>query len=240
MGFDGALGWTLRIYKDEDDLNRAIARLMADEIERQIAARGLAVVLFDSDPELAGGYGLLSELEIAWTRVIGFQLAEWRVVGGDDRRAGRKMLLDRLVRRVAMAEFHSLRGEAANPEAVCSNYEALLSARCDALAPLVPLVVIRVDSDGRRGSPPLPETVADMALLKGPLKGPMTPVAGHRSKIEIVSGEESIGLTWRSLLNFERIALIGDLREAGVAISRLAPGDETITGDGPFRDTYSR
>jgi hypothetical protein len=210
----------LHIYKDKDDLNRAIARLMADEIERQIAARGLAVVLFDSDPELAGGYGLLSEMEIAWTRVIGFQLAEWRVVGGDDRCAGRKMLLDRLVRRVAMAEFHSLRGEAANPEAVCSNYEALLSARCDALAPLVPLVVIRVDSDGRRGSPPLPETVADMALLKGS----MTPVAGHRSKIEIVSGEESIGLTWRSLLNFERIVLKGDLREAGVAISRLAPG----------------
>lgn len=236
MGFDGALGWTLHIYKDKDDLNRAIARLMADEIERQIAARGLAVVLFDSDPELAGGYGLLSEMEIAWTRVIGFQLAEWRVVGGDDRCAGRKMLLDRLVRRVAMAEFHSLRGEAANPEAVCSNYEALLSARCDALAPLVPLVVIRVDSDGRRGSPPLPETVADMALLKGS----MTPVAGHRSKIEIVSGEESIGLTWRSLLNFERIVLKGDLREPGVAISRLAPGDETITGDGPSRDTYSR
>lgn len=209
---------------------------MADEIERQIAARGLAVVLFDSDPELAGGYGLLSEMEIAWTRVIGFQLAEWRVVGGDDRRAGQKILLDQLVRRVAMAEFHSLRGEAANPEAVCSNYEALLSARCDALAPLVPLVVIRVDSNGRRGSPPLPETVADMALLKGP----MTPVAGHRSKIEIVSGEESIGLTWRSLLNFERIVLKGDLRVAGVAISRLAPGDETITGDGPSRDTYSR
>src|SRR5262249_30248371 len=41
----------------------------------------------------------------------------------------RRFLLDRLVKRVPMAEFHGLRGEAANPEAVCVNYTALLKSR---------------------------------------------------------------------------------------------------------------
>jgi 6-phosphogluconolactonase/glucosamine-6-phosphate isomerase/deaminase len=122
------------IYNDSESLNRSIARLVAGGIERLVAARGVAVVLFDSDPELADSYALLGEMELPWTRVVGFQLAEWCGVDEDDPRAGRRRLLDDLVRRVAMAEFHSLRGDAANLPAVCTNYGELLYREVVSLA----------------------------------------------------------------------------------------------------------
>lgn len=99
-------------------------------MRRLIAERGRAIGIFSVDIAQAE---LLRELVnaegIEWMRVIGFHGFE--LLGADEAapHSQRKFLFDRLVRRVPMVEFHGLRGEAANPEAVCANYAELLKTR---------------------------------------------------------------------------------------------------------------
>jgi glucosamine-6-phosphate deaminase len=108
----------------------AAAAAVAAEMRRLIAERGRAIGVFSSAPSQSE---FLDELvkaeEIEWTRVIGFQLDERLGADEDAPQSHRRFLIDRLVRRVPMAEFHGLRGEAANTEAVCANYAALLKSR---------------------------------------------------------------------------------------------------------------
>ena len=99
-------------------------------MRRLIAERGRAIGIFSVEIAQAE---LLRELVnadgIDWTRVIGFHGFE--LLGADENapHSQRKFLFDHLVRRVPMVEFHGLRGEAANPEAVCANYAELLKTR---------------------------------------------------------------------------------------------------------------
>ncbi|MGH9847204.1 MAG: hypothetical protein ACREEM_51565, partial [Blastocatellia bacterium] len=92
-----------------------------------------AVGLFASGPNREAQSEFLDCLVetagIEWTRVIGFQLEEYVGLDEDAPQSSRRFLLDRLVTRVPMAEFHGIRGEAANPAAVCENYAALLRSR---------------------------------------------------------------------------------------------------------------
>lgn len=103
---------------------------IAAEIRQLIARLGRAVGVFDSAPSLGEIFDELANTAgIEWTRVIGFHLDEVLGVKEDSPESSRNFLLARLVRRIPMAEFHGLRGEAANPEAVCVNYTALLKSR---------------------------------------------------------------------------------------------------------------
>jgi glucosamine-6-phosphate deaminase len=108
----------------------AAAAAVAAETRRIITERGRVIGVFSSAPSQSEFLDELVRAEgIEWTRVIGFHLDE--LVGADEEapQSHRRFLIDRLVKRVPMAEFHSLRGEAANPEAVCANYAALLKSR---------------------------------------------------------------------------------------------------------------
>lgn len=158
-------------------------RIIADSIDLLIRSRGVAVLMLDSSPVLAGLYSrLCAEEDVAWTRVIGFQLSEWRGRAEGDPGSGRRMLLDSLVCRVPMAEFHGLRGEAANPAAVCANYRSLLETRRPDLA------IVALRADGRVGTPPIVE-------------------AGGR----VVCRSDSIGITFDSLVECGRIfAVVGE------------------------------
>ncbi|QQS45114.1 MAG: hypothetical protein IPM66_14200 [Acidobacteriota bacterium] len=115
----------LRICETADQVSEAAVSAIAFEIRRLVGASGRAIGIFDGNEGLRDLFGALSERgDIPWTRVIGLQLAE--IKGADSRR---RVLIDNLVGRVPMAEFHGIRGEAANPEAVRRNYEALLDSR---------------------------------------------------------------------------------------------------------------
>lgn len=105
----------------------AAAEAIAAEIRRLIAERGLAVGIFSAEAELLDQLAVAEAVE--WTRVIGFHTFELLGADEDTPQSQRKILLDHLVRRVPLAEFHGLRGEAANPDAVCTNYAALLKTR---------------------------------------------------------------------------------------------------------------
>jgi glucosamine-6-phosphate deaminase len=120
----------IRIYESRQQAGAAAAIAVAAEIRRLIAARGRAIGIFASAPSQNEFLDELVNAEgIQWTRVVGFHLDEYLGMEEDAPQSFRKYLLDRLVMRVPMAEFHGLRGEAANPEAVCANYAANLKSR---------------------------------------------------------------------------------------------------------------
>jgi len=122
------------VFESRQQMGKAAAAEVAAEIRRLISERGRAIGVFASAPSQSEFLDELvkaeaADLQIEWTRVIGFHLDEH--LGADENapQSHRRFLINRLVRRVPMAEFHGLRGEAANPEAVCANYAALLKSR---------------------------------------------------------------------------------------------------------------
>ncbi|MGH9844414.1 MAG: 6-phosphogluconolactonase, partial [Blastocatellia bacterium] len=142
------------VYQSSRQMALAAAAAVTAEVRRLIAERGRAVGLFASGPNREAQSEFLDCLVetagIEWTRVIGFQLEEYVGLDEDAPQSFRRLLLDRLVRRVPMAEFHAIRGEAANPAAVCENYAALLRTRPPDFA------VLGIGEDGRLGAVGLP------------------------------------------------------------------------------------
>jgi hypothetical protein len=184
-----------------------LARLIAIEIECLIAQKGVAVLVLDGAPALAGVYRQLSAAALPWTRVIVFQLAEWRGRTEDDPQAGRYLLHEALICRVPIAEFHGLRGEAANPVAVAANYEARWRSRRPALA------VISLDAAGVPGWPPVLRP--DPRLNESP------------GMVEV--GSSALGLTCAALRECEQLFLVGQdhrgLFESSRTRSFVLPAD---------------
>ena len=173
--------------RDGRDLSQEVARRVAGEMKRVIGARGLVVLVLDGSPALAECYRRLVEEDLAWTRVVALQLSEWRGKTAEDVGSGRRLLHETLVRRVPMAEFHSLRGEAANPVAVCANYERLIVRRRPDLA------VVSTGEDGEVGMPPI--FVDGLDVRPG----------GGR----VGFSDDSLGLTLGALLECEVVVAVG-------------------------------
>ncbi len=120
----------IHVFESRPQMGKAAARALSAEMCRLIAERGRAIGVFASAPSQNEFLdALVEEPGIEWTRVVGFHLDEYLGMGEDAPQSFRKFLIDRLVQRVPMAEFHGLRGEATNPEAVCANYAAMLKSR---------------------------------------------------------------------------------------------------------------
>lgn len=118
------------VYESRPDTGAAAVIAVAAEIRRLISEKGRAIGIFASGLSQNEFLNALVHADgIEWMRVIGFHLNEYLGAKEDDPQSLRKYLLDRLVLRVPMVEFHGLRGEAANPEAVCANYADLLKSR---------------------------------------------------------------------------------------------------------------
>jgi glucosamine-6-phosphate deaminase len=118
------------VFESKRQAETAVATAAAAEMRRLISSLGRAIGIFDAGPSQGAILDDLVKAEgIEWTRVIGFHLNELLGTGEDAAQSHRRFLIDRLVKRVPMAEFHGLRGEAANPQAVCVNYATLLKSR---------------------------------------------------------------------------------------------------------------
>lgn len=134
------------VYASIQQTNAAAAYAVANEIRRLIYERGRAVGVFSaslSQVEILDQ--LAKDQTIQWTRVIGFHTDEFVGVNQDAPQSSRSFLINRLVKRVPMAEFQGLRGEAANPNAVCENYAALLESRPPDFA------LLAIGDDGQLG-----------------------------------------------------------------------------------------
>jgi glucosamine-6-phosphate deaminase len=117
------------VYDSRSSMGAAAAEVVAGEIRRLIEARGQAVGIFASAPSqnefLAA---LVATPLLDWSRVVGFHLDEY--LGMNDRapQSFRRFLIDRLVSKVALSEFHGLQGDSEDGAAESERYSRLLAA----------------------------------------------------------------------------------------------------------------
>lgn len=127
----------LYVYESRQGALQAAAQAVAAEMRRLIATQGRASGIFTALPSQQEFLSALAIAEgINWTRVIGFHLAEYWGVEEEAPQSLRRVLLEQLVKRVPIVEFHGLRGEASNAQAVCANYAKLLQSRSPDFATL--------------------------------------------------------------------------------------------------------
>lgn len=115
------------VYENRQAMGKAAASVIAAEIRRAIQERGRAVVILASAPSQNEFLAELSEApDIDWSRVTAFHLDEY--LGMDDRapQSFRRFLIDRLVNKVGVGEFHGLRGEAPDAAQEATSYAELL------------------------------------------------------------------------------------------------------------------
>jgi glucosamine-6-phosphate deaminase len=115
------------VYESRGRMGKAAASVIAAEIRRAIQERGRAVVIFASAPSQNEFLANLVEAQgIDWSRVTAFHLDEY--LGMDDAapQSFRRFLIDRLVNKVTLGEFHGLRGDAADGSAEANRYAELL------------------------------------------------------------------------------------------------------------------
>lgn len=117
----------VHVYETRAQMGAAAAQSVAAEIRQLIQTRGRAIGFFASAPsqnEMLAA--LVAAPDIEWTSVIAFHLDEYIGLDEEAPASFRRYLIERLIKRVPVAEFHGLRGEAANPAAVAKNYANLL------------------------------------------------------------------------------------------------------------------
>lgn len=155
---------TLHAYASLAQAELAAAQAVTAEMRRLIAAQGRAAVIFASSLSATFFDELVQAESVEWTRVIAFHTDERIGLAEDAPQSARKHLIEHLVSRVPIAEFHGLRGEAANPNAVCENYAAMLNSRTPDLA------VLTVGRKGRLGfiDPHIPNEPAPVKIVSEP------------------------------------------------------------------------
>jgi glucosamine-6-phosphate deaminase len=116
------------VYDTRAKMGAAAAGAVAAELRRLIEAQGRASAIFASAPSQNEFLAALASAPgVDWSRVVGFHLDEY--LGMDERapQSFRRFLVDRLVGKVPLKEFHGLRGEAADGAAECARYAQLLA-----------------------------------------------------------------------------------------------------------------
>jgi glucosamine-6-phosphate deaminase len=101
------------VYESRAKMGEAAASVIAAEIRRAIQDRGKAVVILASAPSQNEFLANLAQTpDIDWSRVTAFHLDEY--LGMDDQapQSFRRFLIDRLVNKVPLGQFHGLRGDA--------------------------------------------------------------------------------------------------------------------------------
>jgi glucosamine-6-phosphate deaminase len=115
------------VYESRAKMGDAAAAVIAAEIRRAIRDRGEAVIILASAPSQNEFLAALAEApDLDWPRVTAFHLDEY--LGMDDRapQSFRRFLIDRLVHKVPLGQFHGLRGDAPDGAAEAKRYAELL------------------------------------------------------------------------------------------------------------------
>jgi glucosamine-6-phosphate deaminase len=115
------------VSPDRAALGRAAAAAVADHLKRAVARDGRAAAIFASAPsqdELLGA--LRADGAIPWDRITAFHLDEYVGLPAGHPASFRRFLADRLFAHVPVRAFHGLAGDAADAEAECARYAALL------------------------------------------------------------------------------------------------------------------
>jgi len=115
------------VYESRPQMGQAAAAVIAAEIRRAIEERGRAVVILASAPSQNEFLASLAETaDIDWSRVTAFHLDEYLGMDAQAPQSFRKFLIDRLVNKVQLGQFHGLGGEAPDGPAEAKRYAKLL------------------------------------------------------------------------------------------------------------------
>jgi len=115
------------VYESRPKMGQAAASVIAAEIRSAIQDRGRAVVILASAPSQNEFLASLAEApEIDWSRVVAFHLDEYLGMDAQAPQSFRRFLIDRLVDKVPLGEFHGLRGDAPDGAAEAKRYAELL------------------------------------------------------------------------------------------------------------------
>src|SRR6185369_14345614 len=115
------------VYESRPKMGQAAASVIAADIRRAIEERGRAVVILASAPSQNEFLASLAEApDIDWARVTAFHLDEYLGMDDQAEQSFRKFLIDRLVDKVPLGQFHGLRGEAPDGTAEAKRYAQLL------------------------------------------------------------------------------------------------------------------
>ncbi|MEN3325571.1 MAG: glucosamine-6-phosphate deaminase [Acidobacteriota bacterium] len=115
------------VYETRKLMGKAAASVIAAEIRRTIQERGQAVVILASAPSQNEFLADLAEApDIDWSRVMAFHLDEYLGMDEHAPQSFRRFLIDRLMNKVSIGEFHGLRGDAPDAEQEVNRYAELL------------------------------------------------------------------------------------------------------------------
>ena len=115
------------VYESRPKMGQAAASVIAAEIRRAIQERGKAVVILASAPSQNEFLATLAEApDLDWSRVTAFHLDEYLGMDEQAPQSFRRFLIDRLVNKVPLGQFHGLRGDAADGTAEARRYAELL------------------------------------------------------------------------------------------------------------------
>ena len=119
----------IRIFDDKASLGRAAAQQAAGAIQRAISEHGRArVVAATGVSQFAFLEALIEAPAIDWRKVELFHLDEYIGLPITHPASFRKFLLERLVNKTGITNFHALDGEAANPAQVARRIGQELNA----------------------------------------------------------------------------------------------------------------
>jgi glucosamine-6-phosphate deaminase len=150
----------VEVYASRAEMGRAVAEAVATKMKELLShKKELSVVFAAADSQKEFLESLAAGKGIDWGRVTAFHMDEYLGVNGLSRQSFGRWLRDRLFDRVRPGTIHYMDGMAANPEAECERYAALLRA-----APL-DIACLGIGENGHLAfnDPP----VADFADSKG-------------------------------------------------------------------------
>jgi glucosamine-6-phosphate deaminase len=119
----------IRVFDDKKSLGEAAAEQAASAIKRAIAARGHArIIAATAASQLEFLDALTKTPGIDWSRVEAFHLDEYIGLPITHPGSFRKMLMEQLVAKTGITEYHLLDGDGADPAAVVRAVGRQLSA----------------------------------------------------------------------------------------------------------------
>jgi glucosamine-6-phosphate deaminase len=121
---------TVHVFETRADMGAAAAAAAETIIVETLAKRETARVVFAAAPSQSEALtGLRASRSIDWTRVEAFHLDEYAGLPATHPASFRRFLRERLMDYAPVGAFHQLRGDAADSEAECARYAALLGSR---------------------------------------------------------------------------------------------------------------
>ena len=118
----------VEVYSSRTELGRAAAQQVAAKMEQLIGEKESISMVFAAAPSQNEFLAELCKCGLEWQRVSAFHMDEYAGLSADAPQSFRRFLDEHLFDAVKPGQVHTLKGDAADPEAECKRYADLLRA----------------------------------------------------------------------------------------------------------------